>query len=307
MTFDFYSYRFTFAARDSIAFPADVPGNMIRGALGSMLRKIACTPECPGHAGDDVRACGQRTSCAYARTFEPASLGTGPSGFANWPRPFVIRAAHLSSRCVPINTHFWFDMNLFDARHPIIDDFARAFAELANDGLRPARSRAELISVEQLDRHGVAAAGPPISIPLTPAPNATRRVRVIFRTPTELKHDQQPVAQPEFGVLFARARDRVSTLRTLYGAGSLDIDFRALGQRASAVRMTRCQVRYVEAERRSSRTGQTHAIGGFVGDAEYEGELTEFLPYLEAAQWTGVGRHCVWGNGELQIETIDHL
>jgi CRISPR/Cas system endoribonuclease Cas6 (RAMP superfamily) len=59
--------------------------------------------------------------------------------------------------------------------------------------------------------------------------------------------------------------------------------------------------------RRSSRTGQSHGIGGFVGWAEYQGELSEFLPILQAAQWTGVGRHCVWGNGELRVEIVDHL
>ena len=53
-------------------------------------------------------------------------------------------------------------------------------------------------------------------------------------------------------------------------------------------------------ERRSSRTGQRHGIGGFVGFAEYEGDLAEFVPYLEAAYWTGVGRHCTWGNGQIK-------
>ena len=65
--------------------------------------------------------------------------------------------------------------------------------------------------------------------------------------------------------------------------------------------MTRCELRQVEATRRSSRTGQVHGIGGFVGVAEYEGDLGEFIPYLEAAQWTGIGRQCVWGKGELRV------
>jgi hypothetical protein len=59
-------------------------------------------------------------------------------------------------------------------------------------------------------------------------------------------------------------------------------------------------MRHEEVERRSSRTGRTHSIGGFVGSAEYEGDFAEFLPYLEAAQWTGVGRQAVWGKGEIK-------
>jgi hypothetical protein len=65
--------------------------------------------------------------------------------------------------------------------------------------------------------------------------------------------------------------------------------------------MVRSELRQVEAVRRSSRTGKVHGIGGFVGVAEYEGDLSEFLPYLEAAQWTGIGRQCVWGKGELRM------
>jgi hypothetical protein len=60
----------------------------------------------------------------------------------------------------------------------------------------------------------------------------------------------------------------------------------------------------VDIRRRSSRTGQTHGIGGFTGFAEYEGDLAEFLPWLEAAQWTGVGRQSVWGKGEIRLQRL---
>ena len=93
-------------------------------------------------------------------------------------------------------------------------------------------------------------------------------------------------------------------MRRLYGQGPLTIDFQETGLRAAAVQMTRCEARRVEAQRRSSRTGQSHSIGGFVGIAEYQGDLAEFLPYLEAARWTGVGRQSVWGKGEIAV-TLD--
>jgi len=75
-----------------------------------------------------------------------------------------------------------------------------------------------------------------------------------------------------------------------------------VGERAKKIRMTRCDLQRVATTRRSARTGQTHTIGGFTGIAEYEGDLTEFVPYLDAARYTGVGRHCVWGNGEIAIQ-----
>ena len=62
-------------------------------------------------------------------------------------------------------------------------------------------------------------------------------------------------------MLASRIRDRLSTLRECYDEGPLAIDF------AARVRMTRCEIGRVEVERRSSRTGQVHPIGGFVGES----------------------------------------
>ena len=136
---------------------------------------------------------------------------------------------------------------------------------------------------------------------LSQPPERAGRVRVRFVTPTELKTEHQVADRPEFGILFGRLRDRIGTLRALYGAGPLEIDFRAMGERAAAVRMTRCELQRNEVDRLSSRTGQRHSLGGFVGEAEYEGELGEFLPYLRLGKWVGVGRQTVWGKGEIEV------
>jgi hypothetical protein len=117
----------------------------------------------------------------------------------------------------------------------------------------------------------------------------------------ELKTRGGLADRPEFGILAARIRDRISTLSQLYGEGPLPIDFAAFGERAAAVEMTRCEIERVEAQRRSGRTGQTHSLGGFVGQADYAGDLAEFVPYLRAAQWTGVGRQTAWGKGAIAL------
>jgi hypothetical protein len=135
-------------------------------------------------------------------------------------------------------------------------------------------------------------------------PEPASRVELRFVTPTELKSGDGLAVRPDFDILFARLRDRLSTLRALYGPGPLEIDFRAAGARAAQLRLTDCRLAAVHLERRSSRTGQTHPLGGFRGDATYEGALAEFLPYLRAGQWTGVGRQTVWGKGELQIVAV---
>jgi hypothetical protein len=267
--------RFSFTAREIIHFPAGKAANLLRGALGLALDSVA--------------------AAEAALIFRPR-IEAGPSGLSDPPRPFVFRVRHLEGATVAPGGSFHVDLNLFTLDPNARECLGRAFEHAAREGFGPGRGKAEL-----LDPTGT---GETVSIDLEPAAHAPARVRVDFLTPTELKHDGRIVDRPEFAILFARVRDRISTLRALYGAGPLDIDFAATGARAEAVRMTRCDVRRVETERRSSRTGQSHSIGGFTGFAGYEGELAEFLPYLEAARWTGVGRQAVWGKGELAVATL---
>jgi hypothetical protein len=307
LTFDFYRFRFHFRSTGSLYFPPYKSGNIVRGAFGSIFRKLVCIPQC-----HDAKTCDVRATCPYARVFEPqAARGEGPSGLADWPRPFVFRAAHLDGRTVREGEEFHFDVHIFDVGDPALAYFVLAFAQLAREGLGPGRGRAELVAVDQLDlgstanrvfdgeRFRMTELAPPVSVDLDAPPEPVRHVLIRFVTPTELKSEHQVIRRPEFGVLFGRLRDRISTLRALYGAGPLDIDFQAVGERAAAVRMTRCEIKWAEVDRLSSRTGQRHPLGGFVGEAEYDGELSEFVPYLALGKWVGVGRQTVWGKGEM--------
>ena len=310
LTFEFYRFRFYFRAAGRLYFPVYKSGNIVRGAFGDIFRKLVCIPSC-----HDARTCDIRADCPYARVFEPqAARGEGPSGLVDWPRPFVFRAAHLDGRTVLPDEAFHFDVHNFDVRDPALPYFVLAFAQLAREGLSPGRGRAELTSVDQLDLHEARVAqvfdggqfrmrelAAPNVVDLSETPERVGRLRVRFVTPTELKAGHQLAGRPEFGILFGRLRDRISNLRALYGAGPLKIDFSAMGDRAATVRMTRCDLQQTEVDRLSSRTGQRHPLGGFVGEAEYEGELAEFLPYLRLGKWVGVGRQTVWGKGEVEV------
>jgi hypothetical protein len=246
---------------------------VLRGAFGMALERVAAGPE-------------------YARIFRPHAEG-GPSGLADPPRPFVFRARHLDGITVPAGGAFHFDVNLFTLDPRARECLVHAFDEVGREGLGPGRGRADLDQST--------GTGEVVSLDLDAATSPPKRIRVDFLTPTELKHEGHVMERPDFAILFARVRDRISTLRALYGSGPLEIDFQAAGARSAEVHMSRCELRRVELERRSSRTGQSHSIGGFTGFAEYEGELAEFLPYLEAAHWTGVGRQAVWGKGEITV------
>ena len=310
LTFEFYRLRFRFRAAGEIHFPAYKSGNIVRGAFGSIFRKLVCIPSCR-----EARTCEVHSTCPYALVFEPqAARGQGPSGLADWPRPFVFRAAHLDGRTVRAGEAFHFDIHIFDVRDPALEYYVLTFAQLARDGLGPGRGRAELAAVDQLNLSDATSArvfdggqlkigelAAPIAWVINEAPVPVHRLRVRFVTPTELKSQHQVAERPEFAILFGRLRDRISTLRTLYGSGPLDIDFHAMGECSAAVKMVRCEMKRTDVDRLSSRSGHRHPLGGFVGEAEYEGKLAPFVDYLRLGKWVGVGRQTVWGKGELEV------
>jgi len=288
VTFEFFRFRFHFRALDALFFPPGKSANVLRGAFGILLRDTATPTE-------------------YARLFRPgAELAESPSGLSDWPRPFVFRASHLDGSHVPPGGGFFVDVHVFETRAPTLPRFRSAFAQLPVQGIGPGRGRAELLGVDRLDLEDHASPAPddltsPTVIPLDPGPDPVGRVRIRFLTPTELKAAGRLAEQPGFPVLFGRLRDRISTLRALYGAGPLDLDFQATAARAAQVRTVACELAWVHLERKSGRTGQVHPLGGFTGEAEYAGDLAEFLPFLLAARWVGVGRHTVWGKGDIRV------
>jgi hypothetical protein len=283
--FEFYRFRFWFEAVDAVRFPPGLSANVLRGALGTHLLE-ADAPT------------------AYRSLFQPGGGGV-PSGLADWPRPFVLRCAHLDGATFAPGTPFFFDAHVFELRRPVLASFRAAFHRAAEAGLGLGRGRARLTSVEQLDLAGhpeLLEAAAPCSISLDGPVTLVNGVTLRFATPTELKGGGRVTDRPEFTVLFGRIRDRIGNLRALYSRCALDVDFRALGERAAQVRLVRCDLAWEYAARKSTRTGLTHPLGGFTGEAEYDGELGEFLPWLRAAQWVGVGRQTVWGKGEVRIQ-----
>jgi hypothetical protein len=306
LLFGLYPLRFEFVAKEPLYFPPGKAANIFRGALGVIFRRTACALHCPG-----VRACAKRDSCLYARIFEPRANAEGPSGLADRPRPFVFRARNLDGATIGPGAAFHFDLNLFLMEQSALECFVSAFAAIAEEGLGPRRGKAELqrvtcgnVIVYDTECKARSLAPQPVTLDLTTTAIARDRVRVEFLSPTELKHENRIAGRPEFPILFGRIRDRVSTLSRLYGAGNLDVDYVGTNERAARVRMTACEVRRQETTRRSTKTGQVHSIGGFVGFAEYEGDLAEFLPWLSVAHWTGVGRQAVWGKGEIATNLI---
>jgi hypothetical protein len=259
--FSFQRVRLEFLALEEQCFPEGKAGNVVRGALGWAMRELS--PE------------------IYLEFFESSQTkGAGPSGFANRPRPFVLRANHLDSRILQPSEPFHVDLHLFRETPP--EPFVSAFERIRTGRLTNVISES-------------------ISVPLESTLARIRNLTLRFVTPTELKIDNDLAPLPFFPVVFSRARDRLRAL----SRHEFTLDFAGMTQRAAAISLVSHQIKQHRYLRTSSKSGQTHPVGGFTGNAAYVGDLDEFVPILKAAYWTGIGRQTVWGKGVIEVADLN--
>lgn len=272
-SFELYTLRYDFRARDPFHFPRFLTGNIFRGALGSFLQSA--------------------DQGAYRLLF--AARSAHEKGLNTPPRPFALRCSEIDGRSFSTTEIFSLRLNLFLPDLSILAALSAALLAMSETGFGTTRSRATLLLPPEQLRH---------SISLDPYCARTKGLRIHFVTPTDLKvHDAlgEPLAFPNLLRLAGRRLDR---LRTLYGIGPVGFDWATLNNAAAQVALIDSKLQQVNVSRRGSRTGQTHSLGGFIGHADYMGDMSNFLPIFRAACFTGVGRHTAWGNGELRLEAL---
>ncbi len=320
-------FRFVLEPDNRLALHPRNPGNTLRGAFGTTFKRLVCpTPT------DCRETCRLKDVCPYGQIFEhsPPPGADRLSLNQDIPRPFVFRPPNGHQTTAQPGNALSFDVILIGKALDYFPYFLVTFRELGDQGIGLGRGRYRIARVSLLNENGNAVAEvysghdnvvrpSPLRITYKDCcrlaaerftDNGRRltencqRFTVRFLTPTLLKADGKIVERPEFHHLIKRLRDRINALAHFYCNDSLDVDFKAFGERAEAVRTMSSHIRWEDRGRRSWKTGLTHDMGGFVGDATYEGELAEFLPLLILGQYTHVGKYAVWGHGQYEVDIL---
>lgn len=321
-------FRFRLVPEQPLEVSAFNKGNTLRGGFGHAFRKLCCIPECK-----EARFCPLAATCPYKAVFEP-SPPVGSERLAknqDIPRPFVFRAPPTTQTRFQEGEAFEFGLVLVGRAVDYLPYFVLSFRELANEGMGLNRAKCALERVERVDgsENGLAPANGEAGLVYskdsgvfqsTETPGlddylgsrlqqfhssngdqSPQKITIRFLAPTFLRADGEVVRRPDFHHIIKRLRDRINALCTFFGNGPLDLDFRGLGERAEKVRTSSTRIDWVERFRTSSKTRQRHELSGFVGEATYEGNLSEFLPWLALGELVHIGKHTAWGNGQVTI------
>jgi hypothetical protein len=330
-SFSLARFRFVLEAEGRLALHPRNPGNTLRGAFGSTFKRLVCPA--PSECRDTCRL---KATCPYGQIFEPSPPPDTDRLSLNQdiPRPFVLRPPNGGQTLARTGEPLPFDLILIGVAVDYLPYFLVTFRELGQQGIGIGRGRYTIRQVLLL-RDAEIRSSPPEGegmgegVPIysatdqlvRPSPDRVRfedccrlakelvdhnpsRVTIRFLTPTHLKANGAIVSRPDFHHFVKRLRDRINALAHFYCQDTLDVDYKAFGERAEVVRTVHYQVRWEDRDRRSWRTGLAHDMGGFIGEVTYEGNVQEFLPLLILGQYTHVGKYAVWGNGQYEMVVL---
>ena len=127
-------------------------------------------------------------------------------------------------------------------------------------------------------------------------------LRLNFQTPARIRVDGDLQQTLAFELLVRNLLRRISLLAAVHGSRRLDVDYRALIDRASSVRTRTSELHWRDWERYSNRQRIKMNMGGFIGGIEYLGEaIQEFIPLIIAGEILHIGTGTSFGLGRYQL------
>lgn len=311
------AFRTTLRVSQPMALPA-YKGSVLRGGFGSAFRRIACAGRAKTCDG-----CLVRGACPYAYVFEtsPAPDSSALRHFKDVPRPFAFEPPMDMGTQYEPGESLEFGLVLIGRGLEYLPFFIAAFKELGRTGIGPRRAGFDLVKVEQcrpwsadrltlydatrglvsppLSRHGWYVG--PVEVTAMAERLDPARLEVEFVTFTRLKTEDRVQPTPAFEALARAALRRVSSLAYFHHGVNLELDYPALVSRSRDIRLVSDRTRWVSWNRYSNRQDAAMNLGGLVGRAVYEGDLTPFRELLIVASLVHIGKNATFGLGQIKL------
>ncbi len=313
--FSFSLYRLSLEAEERIELPRVNKGITLRGAFGTVFRRLVC---------HDLRAacasCSLQSACPYSAVFHPVVPPDAERLRLNRdiPRPFVIKPPLNNGDVYAAGDILTFELVAVGRAQDLLPYFIVTFEELGRQGIGVRRGKYRLKRLDAMKQdgswqeiydHGSRMVRPP-ETSLGPSRfsedegRTVNGLRIEFLTPVLLKERGQWV-RPGFGALMKRLRDRINALAYFYCNETLDMDFKEFGEMAEEVRTIRNDLRWVEEKRYSKHRNMNHLLKGYTGTVEFKGDLTPFMPLLRLGEFLHVGKATAFGQGWFRVLTAD--
>ncbi|WP_033827886.1 CRISPR system precrRNA processing endoribonuclease RAMP protein Cas6 [Bacillus andreraoultii] len=281
-------------------------GSTFRGVFGHVFKEVACT--C---SNQNIH----HEHCPYAYIFETRLQDEHQKIISSddIPRPFIIWAENNNKLKFAPGERFYLTITIFGEAVKYLHYFIYVLFHMGKKGFGKGKQQAELRQVflvdedgdfrEQIYQHQKIYYNGQIlnSEKITSGIKDASTCQLDFISPTRLKYQSHYTDNPEFHIIFRSAVRRITSLLYYHhGRQLLGIDFKELFRKAEEVKLVQSDVSWYDWERYSNRQKKRMKLGGIVGKAVYEGDLDPFIPWLQLAEWTHVGKNTTFGLGKIK-------
>lgn len=311
-------------------------GSALRGAFFRAIWGRFCT----NRESPTCRECPLVTACPVASLVAP--LRDEAISGRDVPRPYIITPPDREPNCYLPGEIFQFSLSLVGSSTKFMPYVIRALQEMENRdighrlpelggrrgqfSIREIRAYHPLTGKRQILMGQGDARPQKLQLYVTSKDVAhhaallpTDQVSLHFLSPTRLIFDDHLVKHPSFRVLALRLAERFQALQQTYGNSTEASDREHMGLPvngreqfqswlqqtdtwASAIHLTNDETHWEDIGSYSSRQRKATPIGGFVGKASYEGDITHLRELLVWGELLHVGKNVVKGNGIYSIE-----
>ena len=285
--------KFILSAEDLTLTPYS--GFTLRGGFGYIFKRISCVAK-----DKTCDNCILNEKCVYSYIFE--SPAPGEKRYPYVPHPFIIEP--------PIGNTLDFNLVLIGKAIEYLPYFIYTFEELGAKGIGKERKKFSLNLVSDCSGKVIYKGEQKVLYKgvqeiIANDIKARRNVNAIqidFITPTRIKYNGKLTKEITFEIIIRNLLRRISLLALYHCDEKWDIDFSQLIKRAKEIAILDSNLRWHEQERYSTRQKAQMKLGGFVGTAEFKGDLAQFMPYLKLGEYIHIGKATTFGLGKYKIE-----
>ncbi len=312
--FIFNKYRISLIILQD-GFISEFASSMIRGSLFNCLRSIVCLTN-----SQTCKDCIVWDQCSYSFFFEyPKQINESPLQVGDsMPHPYIIEMAYPHRRLLAKGSILNFTIILIGKSIVFLPHLVCAVLKMCEKGIGNKNKIKLALDTIELEREGKNLEKIFIDNKLLEHPIVYRsgkffqsrdtktNISLKFITPVRIKSEGKLCSKLNFTIILKNILRRISLISMFYGDDAEEeipsFNINDLIVKANEIK-TKCDnLGWVDVGRYSSKQKMQMQLGGLMGRIVFEGDITEFMPYLRLGEELHIGKNTSFGLGKYVIE-----